>query len=58
MVEIPRRLWKLYDAGSGEFIPGGKLVEGSSYYGTKDFEDSDDEQWKAFITELHDMLNG
>lgn len=35
-----------------------ELVEGSSYYGTKDFEDSDDEQWKAFITELHDMLNG
>jgi len=22
------------------------------------FIDSDDEQWKAFITELHDMLNG
>ena len=34
------------------------LVEGSSYYGTKDFEISDDEQWKTFITELHDMLNG
>ncbi len=34
------------------------LVEGSSYYGTKDFENSDDEQWKTFITELHDMLNG
>lgn len=32
------------------------LVEGSSYYGTKDFENSDDEQWKTFITELHDML--
>ena len=24
----------------------------------KDFENSDDEQWKTFITELHDMLNG
>ena len=34
-----------------------ELVEGSSYYGTKDFEDSDDELWKAFITELHDMLS-
>ena len=34
------------------------LVEGRSYYGTKDFENSDDEQWKTFITELHDMLNG
>ena len=35
-----------------------ELVEGNSFYGTKDFEDSDDEQWKAFISELHDMLNG
>lgn len=34
------------------------LVEGNSFYGTKDFENSNDEQWKAFITELHDMLNG
>ena len=34
------------------------LVEGGSYYGTKDFENSDDEQWKTIITELHDMLNG
>ena len=34
------------------------LVEGSSFYGTKDFENSNDEQWKTLITELHDMLNG
>ena len=33
------------------------LADGS-FYGTKDFEESDDEQWKALVTELYEMLNG
>ena len=32
------------------------LAEGS-FYGTKDFEKSQDEPWKALLTELYEMLH-